>query len=239
MSNSYKQHQVRYFSSFFSQLSKPCEFLVPIRDSQNVFYMASAQIKDSKSSKGYRATIYKCAQDCKAYYGLDGRNKSIYYEDGSNDLTIRLLFATIESGRDFQNSLSNFCFQHPSFSRKLSFEEILVPVTFEGVSNPVFYQHYRNEDSDSPPFLSLNDILSSHSESVLSNNGDPERALQSLEDLTKMPHVKCYKCHLISSQVKEHSHNPDNCIYGSWLFHQYFDALNTEDKYPELAVKFD
>ncbi len=36
-----------------------------------------------------------------------------------------------------------------------------------------------------------------------------------------------------------HANNRDNCIYGSWIFHQYFDSLNTVNKYPEIAVKFD
>jgi hypothetical protein len=201
--------------------------------------MVSAQINDSKHSKGYRATIFKCAQDCKAHYSLEGKNKSIFYDEGSTDLKICLLFHSVESAQDFQNNLSNFQFQHPSFGSKIVLDENIKEVDVEILPNRVFYSHYQAGDTDSPPFLTLNDILSSHSTSLLSNNGNPELALQSLEDLAKFKYLKCFKCHIVPATVKEHSKNPDNIIYGSWMFHQYFDALNTENLYPELAVKFD
>jgi hypothetical protein len=166
--------------------------------------------------------------------------KSIFYEGNSKDLTIHLLFENKENARDFQNALSNFRFQHPSFHQKILFDQKLQQVSTELIPEPVFYDNYQgNDNSDSPPFLSLNDILSSHSESVLSNNGDPETQRQSLEDLSKFPKLKCYRCHIISATNKDHHKDPDNAIYGSWMFHQYFDALNTETRIPELAVKFD
>ncbi len=120
------------------------------------------------------------------------------------------------------------------------FDRKLQTITLEELPDRIFFTDYNADyNTDSPPFLTLNDLLSSHSESVLSNNGDPERALQSLEDLTKFPNLKCYKCHIISRKVEEYKDNPDNRIYSSWIFHQYFDGLDTESNYPELAVKFE
>jgi hypothetical protein len=202
--------------------------------------MVSARISDSRYSKGYRATIYQTAQECHAYYCQEGKDKSIFYEEGSNDLTIRLLFASTENGEDFQNELSNFGFKFPAFAEKIFFDRKLQTITLEELPDRILFRDYNADyNTDSPPFLSLNDLLSSHSESVLSNNGDPERALQSLEDLTKFPNLKCYKCHIISRKVEEYKDNPDNRIYSSWIFHQYFDGLDTESNYPELAVKFE
>jgi hypothetical protein len=80
--------------------------------------MVSARISDSRFSKGYRATIYQTAQGCKAYYCQEGKDKSIFCEEGSNDLTIRLLFASIENGENFQNELSNFDFKFPTLAKK-------------------------------------------------------------------------------------------------------------------------
>jgi hypothetical protein len=44
---------------------------------------------------------------------------------------------------------------------------------------------------------------------------------------------------LISRKDKKHHNNPNNAIFGSWIFHQYFDSLNAVNDYPELAVKFE
>ena len=72
----------------------------------------------------------------------------------------------------------------------------------------LLFDDYKTEDnSDSPIFLSLADIKSSHSESVISNDDNPERSLQSLENLRLFPKLKCYWCHLISKKktIRERS----------------------------------
>ena len=47
---------------------------------------------------------------------------------------------------------------------------------------------------------------------------------------------------LVSSNIdekKQYAKDPDDAIFGSWIFHQYFDALNLETLCPELAVTFE
>jgi hypothetical protein len=48
-----------------------------------------------------------------------------------------------------------------------------------------------------------------------------------LEDITVFPGTKYYWCHLLTRQSKKEKNDENNCIWGSWVFHQYF-ALNTE-----------
>jgi hypothetical protein len=160
--------------------------LQPIKDTF-LFYEVNATISNSRKCKAYRATVYKEAQDCKAYYREDERKNSIYYEDDSEDLKIRLLFEQKSDAFDFQNKLSNFLFDHPTFGDKIKVVKNLNIVVLNSIPERVFYNDYDTNATDSPPFLSLADIKSSHSESMLSNDGNTERAMQSLEDLTLFP----------------------------------------------------
>lgn len=188
----------------------------------------NASVTDSKTSKGYRASMYKCAQDCHAYYSQHGRDKTIYYEEGSSDLSVHLLFATRRDAEDFQNALTNFAMNHSRFQSKLTIERDIIQV--ESIVEPsrVFYIDYKPEDNNDSPNMSLNDILS-HSYSVISISHDPSLALQALEGVHAVANIgsKWYKCHLISAKNKEYEKDPDNVIYASWGFHQHFDGLNT------------
>jgi hypothetical protein len=130
------------------------------------------------------ATIYKLAQDCKGCYSNAGDDKSIWYDGESRDLSIQLLFVKIDDAYNFQNGLSNFRFDHPNFGEKITFERDIVEVYLAVPPRRLLFDDYKTEDnSDSPIFLSLADIKSSHSESVISNDDNPERSLQSLENL--------------------------------------------------------
>ena len=43
----------------------------------------------------------------------------------------------------------------------------------------------------------------------------------------------------MSRKVKAEKYNANNCIWGTWIFHEYFDALNTEHVgVPLIAVKY-
>jgi hypothetical protein len=204
-----------------------------------LFYEVNASITDSRNCKAYRASIYKTAQDCNAFYCEGQKLNSIYYDGDSKDLTIRLLFKTESDAFNFQNKLSNFMFDHPTLGVKINVEKDINIVALNNYPERVFYIDYNTDATDSPPFFTLADIKSSLSESLLSDFANPESAMQSLEDVSLYPNLKLYWCHLISRKQKQHSNNKNNAIFGSWIFHQYFDALNSVNDYPELAVKFE
>ena len=188
----------------------------------------NASVTDSKTSKGYRASMYKSAQDCHAYYSQHGRDKTIYYEEGSSDLSVYLLFATRSYAEDFQNALTNFAVNHSRFQSKLTIERNIIQVELIDEPSRVFYIDYKSEDNNDSPYMSLNDILSD-SCSVISLSHDPSLTLQALEDVHVVTNLgsKWYKCHLISAKNKEYAKDPDNVIYASWGFHQQLDGLNT------------
>jgi hypothetical protein len=174
-----------------------------------------------------------------AFYCEDGTKKSIFYEEAARDLTINLLFEHKAEAFAFQNSLVNFRFIHPSFGSKIRIDEAVGMVHLQVPTIRVFQHHYDGADNNESPVLSLADIrhvLSSQGESV---SYDPVKALQSLEDITVFPGTKYYWCHLLTRQSKKDKNDENNCIWGSWVFHQYFDALNTEAVgIPLIAVKY-
>lgn len=174
-----------------------------------------------------------------AYYCENGNKHSIFYDGASNDLQINLLFKHEAEAFAFQNTLVNFRFAHPTFGNKIRVDEAVNEVNLSEPCKRVFHLHYDGSDNVDSPALSLADIRH-----VLSSNGgsvcyDPVKALQSLEDIAILPGLKYYWCHLVSRQVTSVKNNVNNCIWGTWIFHQYFDALNTEViGVPLIAVKY-
>jgi hypothetical protein len=50
--------------------------------------------------------------------------------------------------------------------------------------------------------------------------------------------IRAYKCHIASvKNYTQHAKHDDNIVFASWLFHQYFDGLMTEDNIPLLIVR--
>lgn len=179
------------------------------------YFRVTATIADSRKSKGYRSTIYKCAQDSMVYYCEDGKKQSIFYEDGYDDLHINLLFKNERDASSFQNNLLNFRCLHPVFGNRINVDEKLDLVKLPQSTSRVLHLHYDGAES---PILSLADIghvLSSESESV---SYDPVKALQSLEDITIIPGSKYYLCHLVSRKVKATKNNVNNCILDLGFF---------------------
>lgn len=204
------------------------------------YYRVTGTIEDSRTSKGYRSTIYKCSQDHMAYYCENGNKQSIFYEGASKDMQINLLFKHEAEAFAFQNTLVNFRFLHSTFGTKIRIDEAVEEVHLPQPSRRVFHQHYAGSDNNESPALSLADI----SHLLSSSNGgsvcyDPVKALQSLEDIAILPGLKYYWCHLVSRKVTAVKNNVNNCIWGTWIFHQYFDALNAEKVgVPLIAVKY-
>ena len=174
-----------------------------------------------------------------AYYCENGIKHSIFYDGAGRDMQINLLFKHEAEAFAFQNTLVNFRFVHPTLGNKIRIEEKVDKVSLAQPSSRVFHSHYIGADNNESPALSLDDIRD-----VLSSNGssvsyDPVKALQSLEDIAIFPGLKYYCCHLVSKKVNAHKSNPNNCIWGTWIFHEYFDALNTQDVgVPLIAVKY-
>lgn len=190
--------------------------------------------------KGYRASVYRAAQNCFGYYSDGG---SIYFDGSSVDLTIRVWFEEKGHALQFQNELSSFAENHSRFKEKLQLcrEVLEKPPPLGSTLRRIMGEDYNPADNNDSPVLSLNDVLS-NGDSQVSVAHDPSYALQSLENVSAVSSIgsKWYKCHLVSRKEKDKSiaDHKDNVIYESWTFHQLFDGLNTTDGIGVL-VQFD
>jgi hypothetical protein len=181
-----------------------------------------------------------------AFYCEDGKTRSIFYDGDSTDLSMNLLFKSEVHAFTFQNALINFKFAHPTFGSCISVDEAVQKVELreEGMTR-VFHKHYVGDDNDDSPHLSLADIRhtlssrhTSSSDTDIEASHDPLHALQSLEDISLFPSINYYRCHLVSQTVAESRDDPNNCIFETRIFHQYFDKLNTRSTGPMIAVKY-
>jgi len=200
------------------------------RPKKETYFQVQATLVDSKKCKGYRGSLFKCAQHCLAYHSLEGDKRSIFYQEGSSNLSIRLLFASREKAEIFQNELFNFGYLHSHFREKLRMEENISEI--EAVVQParVFHHHYMSADNTESPEMSLNDVFpTSPSVSAISIGKEPRCSLQAIEEerIVRQFDSKWYKCHLISGTNKKFVNNHDNVIFASGTFHQLFDGLNT------------
>ena len=93
-----------------------------------LWHRVSATLLGSRKCKGYRASIYRCAQECFGRYD-GGSQSSIYYVDGDADLHVSILFDTIDKAEVFQNVLLKFAMEHSRFNDKLVLDEEILAVT--------------------------------------------------------------------------------------------------------------
>jgi hypothetical protein len=105
---------------------------------------------------------------------------------------------------------------------RLQVDKTVVPIESAVKGSYVHSDEYVFEDSDSPA-NTCDDIKSA---SEIPFTGDPVQSLRSLEDLSQLPKGDTiYRCHIAPDAFyKQYSKDPDNIIYGSHLFHHYFDG---------------
>ena len=187
-----------------------------------------ACITNARKSRGYRYSIFKCAEECHAAYCPGGIASSIYYDGDGLDLQIRLLFKSKRDAEEFLTKLNSFASEHPHFRNKLKLTRRIGRVSITVELERVMRTDYDSGDNADSPEMSLNDVLSD-SASVVSMRGDTSRTLQALEDTTVVANFgsQWYRSHLIPATDKDLLKNdPDNFIYASWPFHQLLDGLN-------------
>ena len=203
------------------------------------YYRVTGTIEDSRASEGYLSTVYKCAQDNLAYYCENGNEQSIFYDGASRDMTINLLFKKESYACSFQNTLLKFRCMHPTFGSNIHIDKAVSRVGLSKPTDRVFHMDYCGADNSGYPALSLADVPYALSSDGGSVSYDPVKALQSLEVIAIMSGLKYYWCHLVSRPNETVRNDPNNGIWGTWIFHQYFDALDTEAMgVPLIAAKY-
>jgi len=186
------------------------------------YFVVNAEIKNSMDHSGYRKRIYEDAQIYRACYNCRSHDHSIWYPDGSKDLHITLLFSTKEQAHDFLGCLINYNKSHTLLKERIEVHKHLEKIDSAVEAEYVFKDEYVFDESDSP--ANTRDDISSVTEVAVTSN--PIYQLRSLEDLSKLAKFEtAYRCHIAPKAFfKEHKSDPDNILYGSHLFHNYFDG---------------
>mmetsp|Transcript_7874 Transcript_7874/g.8349 ORF Transcript_7874/g.8349 Transcript_7874/m.8349 type:complete len:292 (-) Transcript_7874:282-1157(-) len=191
--------------------------------------------------------MFQEAQNFRAYYDIQNPEQSIWYPENSDDLHVSLMFASESDAHDFIAQMANYKV-YEKFRGGINFEEELNVVMVANLSHCrlVLITHYDPSTSSSPANSHDNSI---HHSEVTSNNDEPEKGLRTVEDLHQLKFKEIiYKCHIASqAYYSEYKNDPNNILFASHLFHNYFDGDGKRPKAgadpewgtpPELALKF-
>lgn len=170
--------------------------------------------------------MYRHAELHKAFYSSE-YGKSIWYDDGSDDLQIAVVFETKALAMDFQTFLTQLYLNNPTVKQgDIHVRE--ANVVYVAERKRVLLSDYDGDEYE--PVTTLEDFtsvqsLSNSSLSVVSCT-DPLVQFQTIEKL--IPRLKPYRCHIKPNSSLRGNEN--NMILGNWTFHQYFDGVMTRDE---------
>lgn len=205
-------------------------------------YMVKATMRNAKTHKGYRAAVYKMAEQHLGLYNPWDKTQTIHYSSDGDNLHIALLFKEVLSAATFRTSLSQWHLDNPLVVQPgtVSVDRLLVEMYVEKSElNHVLLSDCEGAASDSPvqsleafPGLPCSNI------SVVSQS-DPLALFQSIEKPECFRNCKAYKMNLKSqSKYPNLANDSNNMMAGSWTpLHQFFDGLNTAEDVPMVAVK--
>ena len=206
-------------------------------------YIVKAEIINAMSYKGYRAAVYKMAEQHSGLYNPWNKALTIYYSDGGN-LHITLLFKKETGAEVFQTSLSQWHLNNPLVVRpgSISVDRLLAEKYVEVCElDHVMLSDYVGNDSDSPveSLEAFPGLPSSRSNISVISQSDPLALFQSIEKPELFMTCKAYKMHLLSqSKYPKLARDSNNILAGSWTpLHQFFDGLNTAEEIPMIAIK--
>ena len=189
-------------------------------------YLVSGRIIKSKLCSGYRRLMFDDGQRSHACYDFRNPGHSIWYPDESNDLHISLLFEEKEDALHFIGQLANYqVFKRFRFGLTFEREPLLISMSAQQMTQlqHILITDYIQVDSDSP--------ANSYSDSILSEETsfdgfDPDKRFRSLEDFSQLAYRESiFRCHIApKAHYPDYIDNTDNILFGSNLFHTYFDG---------------
>ena len=206
-----------------------------------------ATYKGAKTKKRIRASVYRIAQSHGACYSVG--KKSIWYEDGSNDLNICLVFWSRDKAIDFWSFLCQWHLDNPFVVNDGDVSAVKPKVVYidDKDLTQVELADYEGSEFDSPlgtleEAKSAMSSLSDTASDVLLSS--PLAQYQSIEKLSRFEMFRPYRCHIISKAKSSNLANEENNQFAlTWELHQAFDGLNTIDTesglidIPLIAIK--
>eukprot|EP01028_Stygiella_incarcerata_P008409 TRINITY_DN365_c2_g1_i11.p2 TRINITY_DN365_c2_g1~~TRINITY_DN365_c2_g1_i11.p2 ORF type:complete len:413 (+),score=111.24 TRINITY_DN365_c2_g1_i11:105-1343(+) len=215
------------------------------RQRSNIFFCVRAKIIGSKTKKGIRCGMYyRASVNHGFYYGT--KEKTFWYEEGSDDLNICVLFKAEESAMSFHSELGTLCLNHRFLG--LGREDVEVERKIEEIEldeQPVriMFNDYDGSETDSP-LQDLRDFQGSVSSLSLEGGvswDDPKLLYMGLERPELFDAYSAYKIHIKpKSSFPMLKNDENNILYGSWTpFHQFYDGMNVEDGIPTMVIRFE
>lgn len=207
-------------------------------------YMVKGVIKNAKTNKGYRAAVFKMAEQNMGIYNPRDQSQTIYYDSDGDYLKIALLFEGERSALAFHTSLSQWHLNNPLVVQPgaVSLEDSLLKTYYveESKLKRVRLTDYVAADSESPveSLEAFHGVPSSCSNISAVSQGDPLALFQSIEKPELFVNCKPYKMN-IKSQTKYPmlANDSNNILAGSWTpLHQFFDGLWTVEEIPLVAI---
>lgn len=215
-------------------------------------YTVKACFSGAKRKKGICGAVYREAEAKGAGY-MRPPYKSIWYNDGSDDLQIALLFRDYQSRSQFCSFLSQWFLNNPlvvkygEVSIERGVEIVWIP---ESDWRSVCHTDYGCAD-DNSPFHTLADfpaVPASASDSSVSYSVCRDDNLTKYQSIERdsMFTLTCtfpFKCHIRPKSYAPLKDNANNLLALSWTVHEFFDGVHTVDRstgatdIPLIAIK--
>jgi hypothetical protein len=196
------------------------------------YYFVDVRADLAKNTAGIRATIYEVADHYNAvWYTKDALWST---ERNGRVLTVNLHFPSPSDARAFMGALTELNHRWGPSSVKVTLPYHYTNVRLPHAdTKPLYRTDYDTYDNPEGPEYTLPHV---ELERVLLND---ITQLQMFEKCVSMNReIRAYKCHIASvKNYEQHAKHGDNIVFASWLFHQYFYGLMTEDNIPLLIVR--
>jgi hypothetical protein len=190
--------------------------------------------------------IFSEAQQFHGCYHGQHPDESIWYPEDSDDLAISLMFKSEENALGFIGQMANFR-AYNRFREGIEFdrEPATIRLSSGETERHIWLTDCNSTESTSPDSSYADTIMSD----VTSDDTDAVKSLRSLEDLSRLAYRETInKCYIAGKKpYPAFNTDPNNIIFGSHLFHDYFDGdgkrpppgANVDwGTAPELAVIF-
>ena len=170
--------------------------------------------------------MFDDGQRSRACYDFRNPGHSIWYPDESNDLLISLLFKKEGDALNFIGQLANYqASKRFRFGLRFVREPVSISMSAQQMTQlqHILITDYKQDDSNSPANSHYD---SNQSEETSFDGFNPDKRLRSLEDLSRLAHLETiFRCHIApKAHYPDYKYNTDNILFGSHLFHAYFDG---------------
>lgn len=218
------------------------------RSPKNKYYIVSAKIFGCKRRSGFRGRIYHDAAIHCGLYDIRSPGQTIWYPEGSEDLHLSIMFASLQECQKFITCLSDYSLSAISIMRGLvQIENDVIEIQTDGTGKFIRSYDYNAQDNPDSPSVTLEGSLSQY-QTLYTH--EPIQDLRTFENLSMVPPGDIiYKCHIApQAYYEQFADNIDNIVHASHLFHEYFDgdgrrkppnADPTWGRAPKCLVRFD